>query len=97
MTHDLTAREINMLDCLLEGLENKEIAIRLQITEATVKVHMRGLFNKLGVKNRVQAALWWERQHVTRPPVDVAAVRRALQAAIADAGNALARLSAGAA
>lgn len=61
MHHNLTSREIDLLDSLREGLGNKDIAIRLGITEATVRVHMRVLFAKVGAKNRTQAALWWDR------------------------------------
>lgn len=53
----LSPRERDMLVCLGEGLTNKRIAARLGTSEATVKVHMKSLFRKLGVKNRTQAAL----------------------------------------
>lgn len=51
----LTAREIEVLHCLSEGLTNKEIARRLGLQEVTVKMHTSRLFGKLGVRNRVQA------------------------------------------
>ncbi|MEM7430263.1 MAG: response regulator transcription factor [Pseudomonadota bacterium] len=55
---DLTMREIDILQCLTEGLSNKQIARRLGIREATVKIHVKSLIGKLGVSNRTQAALW---------------------------------------
>lgn len=55
---DLTVREIDILQCLTEGLANKQIGRRLGIQEATVKIHVKSLIGKLGVSNRTQAALW---------------------------------------
>jgi DNA-binding NarL/FixJ family response regulator len=42
---------------LSKGLTNKEIGLELDLSEINVKMHMRALFSKLGVKNRTQAAL----------------------------------------
>lgn len=58
--HDprLSHREATILEHLLEGLSNKSIAIRLGITETTVKVHLRSVYRKIGVSNRTQAAMW---------------------------------------
>ncbi|MGI9252799.1 MAG: response regulator transcription factor, partial [Thermomicrobiales bacterium] len=53
----LTARELQMLDLLSEGLSNKEIAHRLSISPVTVKRHMGELFRKLGVTARADAVL----------------------------------------
>ena len=53
----LTARELDVLKGLTEGKSNKEIARDLDITEPTVKLHMKTLFRKLDVSNRTQAAL----------------------------------------
>jgi DNA-binding NarL/FixJ family response regulator len=55
---DLTRRESEILDCLTAGASNKQIARDLGITEATVKIHMKSLIRKIGVRNRTQAALW---------------------------------------
>jgi DNA-binding NarL/FixJ family response regulator len=57
----LTEREIEVLGLLREGLANKEIAVRLGITVKTVKAHLSSLFSKIGVQDRMQAALWAER------------------------------------
>lgn len=54
----LSERERQILQCLVEGAANKTIARDLQITEATVKVHIKGLLRKIRVANRTQAAVW---------------------------------------
>lgn len=56
--HKLTGRESEILECLLEGESNKLIARRLEITESTVKIHMKSLLRKINVQNRTQAAIW---------------------------------------
>ncbi|MFC7334057.1 response regulator [Rhodocista pekingensis] len=52
-----TRREREVLDFLLKGCSNKEIARALSLEEVTVKLHVRGLCRKLGAKNRTQAAM----------------------------------------
>jgi two-component system nitrate/nitrite response regulator NarL len=54
----LTPREHEILQALVTGSSNKMIAIRLGITEATVKVHLKTLLRKIDVNNRTQAAIW---------------------------------------
>jgi ATP/maltotriose-dependent transcriptional regulator MalT len=51
----LSARELEILRLLSEGLTNEEIAERLTLVVGTVKAHNHHIFGKLGVKNRVQA------------------------------------------
>jgi DNA-binding CsgD family transcriptional regulator len=53
----LTSRQREVLDCLRHGRSNKQIARELNMQEATVKVHIRQIMRRLGVKNRVQAAI----------------------------------------
>jgi ATP/maltotriose-dependent transcriptional regulator MalT len=53
----LTPREQEVLGLLLEGMTNGQIASRLFITEATVKVHVRHILRKLGAKTRLQAVI----------------------------------------
>ncbi len=53
----LTERETQMLRGLTEGKSNKEIARDLELSEPTVKLHVKTLYRKLGVANRTQAAL----------------------------------------
>jgi DNA-binding NarL/FixJ family response regulator len=57
----LSAREREVLALLVEGLPNKLIARRLDISEKTVKSHLTRIFRELGVTDRTQAALWAER------------------------------------
>lgn len=57
----LTARELDVLTALRDGLTNKMIARRLGISEATVKAHLTSVFQRLGVRDRTQAALWMQR------------------------------------
>lgn len=56
--NDLTRREIDVLKLLAEGLFNKEIASRLNISERTVKNHVSNIFKKISVSDRTQAAVF---------------------------------------
>ena len=55
---DLTERERQILKCLLNAYSNKHIARALNISEGTVKVHLKSLMKKIAAGNRTQAALW---------------------------------------
>lgn len=55
---DLTTREIEVLRMLVAGNSNKMIGVHLGITEGTVKVHVKNLFQKLGLRSRVEAVVW---------------------------------------
>ena len=55
-TEDLTPREADVLEQIVHGKSNKEIATELDISEATVKTHINSLLGKLGVTDRTQAA-----------------------------------------
>ena len=55
-TQDLTARELAVLERIVAGRANKEIASDLSISEATVKTHVNNLLSKLGVSDRTNAA-----------------------------------------
>ncbi len=68
--HGLTEREIDVLLGVAEGLSDKEIAAKLFLAESTVKTHLRSIYQKLGVRNRAQAAAWAvEKGLVQRGPV----------------------------
>lgn len=54
----LSERELQILDGIVRGLQNKMIARTYGITEATVKVHMKSILRKIQVQNRTQAAVW---------------------------------------
>jgi two-component system, NarL family, nitrate/nitrite response regulator NarL len=54
----LSKREHQIIDCLVSGMPNKSIARELNITEATVKVYVKGLLRKIKVSNRTQVAIW---------------------------------------
>jgi len=51
----LTPRELEVLEVLAEGLSNRAIALRLGISEHTVKFHISSVFAKLGAENRTDA------------------------------------------
>jgi two-component system nitrate/nitrite response regulator NarL len=62
--HRLSPREAEILRSLMRGEPNKVIAKRLDVTEATVKVHVKAILRKVGAANRTQAALW-ATEHLT--------------------------------
>lgn len=57
----LTRRELEVLRLIVDGHHNKQIAAALGISEKTVKTHCSRLFQRLGVSDRTQAAVWAER------------------------------------
>ncbi len=77
ITHDtdspfgkLTRRESEVLSFLLDGYSNKQISRNIDVKEITVAFHLRGVFKKLGVSNRTQAAAkalraGWQPPHVS--------------------------------
>lgn len=54
---DLTDRELEVLELIVEGLNNNEIAKRMMVSIHTVKAHICSIFSKLKVNGRVQAAV----------------------------------------
>ena len=72
----LSDRETQILQCLIQGSANKLIARKLNIAEATVKVHIKGLLRKINVSNRTQAAIWALNQSITSPPPHPESARR---------------------
>ena len=57
----LTKRESEILGTIAEGASNEEVAEKLSISPHTVKSHLYNIFKKVGVSNRLQAALWARR------------------------------------
>jgi DNA-binding NarL/FixJ family response regulator len=64
----LTAREYSVLQSLVEGLSNKQIARKLDLTEGTVKGYVSQVLDKLGVADRTQAALLAQREGIKPGP-----------------------------
>lgn len=71
----LSGRESQILEFLVRALSNKAIALELNITEATVKVHIKALLRKIRASNRTQAAIWaLSNRRMPSQAVNVAAV-----------------------
>ena len=60
--NSLTNREYEILSFIAKGLSNKLIARELNISDGTVKVHVKHLLKKLGLRSRVEAAVWMVNQ-----------------------------------
>jgi DNA-binding NarL/FixJ family response regulator len=58
----LTERETSVLELVVNGLTNKEIASKLHISVNTVKIHIRNILEKLHLQNRIQAAVYAVRE-----------------------------------
>jgi DNA-binding NarL/FixJ family response regulator len=67
----LTGRQREIVDAVLEGASNKEIASRLNISEQTVKNQLTTVYEKLGIHNRVQLSMIYR-----EPPRESAEERR---------------------
>ncbi len=63
---NLTDREREVLALIGEGLPNKLIARRLEVSEKTVKAHLTSVYRRIGVDDRTQAALWAQRHGLTQ-------------------------------
>ena len=56
--YPLTAREVDVLKYVAQGLSNQDISLKLKIKEGTVRIHVGNILNKLQLANRTQAALY---------------------------------------
>jgi two-component system nitrate/nitrite response regulator NarL len=65
-TPNLSSREVEILRRLMDGDSNKVIARKLDIAEATIKVHVKSILRKIRVTNRTQAAMW-AASHLSAP------------------------------
>ena len=62
----LTERERQVIGLVGEGLKNKQIGVRLSITETTVGHHLTSIFAKLGVESRLEMVLFAHRHNITK-------------------------------
>jgi DNA-binding NarL/FixJ family response regulator len=65
----LTPQQLRVLQMLCAGLSNKQIGVRLGVTEATVKAHMRSIMEKFGADNRTQVVVAAQRFGLDQPAV----------------------------
>lgn len=70
LSEGLTAREVEVVRALAEGLSNAEIATRFFLSEATVKTHVRRILTKLDLRDRVQVVVWAYENGVVVPGVE---------------------------
>ncbi len=66
---ELTQREIEILELVVQGATNSEIAKALYITENTAKIHLRNILEKLHLHNRIQAAVYAVREGLVKDPL----------------------------
>jgi DNA-binding NarL/FixJ family response regulator len=71
-SHDLTEREVELLRLIVEGCSNRHIAQALQVSENTVKYHIKNILQKLAVHNRTEAATHALRVGLVRSTTHVA-------------------------
>lgn len=83
----LTPKEMLIVSCVTQGMKNKEIALRVGTTEQVVKNYLRKVYDKLGVADRLELALYCLNHHVVDstkvPPLPVAAEKSTLAKAAA--------------
>ena len=65
----LTAREKTIISCLTQGWRNRDIAAHLRITEQTVKNHLRSIYDKVGVSDRLELVLYAIHRQLELPPL----------------------------
>ena len=97
----LTPKETLIVSCVTQGMKNKEIALRVGTTEQVVKNYLRKVYDKLGVADRLELALYCLSHHVVDgvkpPPIPEKAPQTGSVATPAAGNGAAASASAGAA
>jgi DNA-binding CsgD family transcriptional regulator len=56
--HQITRRELEIVDCLVEGATARDVADQLDLSFHTVRTHIKNIYDKLGVINRVELVRW---------------------------------------
>jgi DNA-binding NarL/FixJ family response regulator len=96
----LTPKETLIVSCVTQGMKNKEIAIRVGTTEQVVKNYLRKVYDKLGVADRLELALYCLSHHVVDgvkpPPIPEGAAPGANASSVPHSNGAAASASAGA-
>ena len=95
----LTPKEMLIVSCVTQGMKNKEIALRVGTTEQVVKNYLRKVYDKLGVADRLELALYCLNHHVVDntkvPPLPVSPANgNAAKAAAAGASDSASPLTA---
>jgi len=57
-SHGLTYRQVEVIRLISQGLSNKEVGSRLEIAEGTVKLHLRNIYMRLGLRNRTALSVF---------------------------------------
>jgi len=89
----LTPKETLIVSCVTQGMKNKEIAVRVGTTEQVVKNYLRKVYDKLGVADRLELALYCLSHHVVdgvKPPPVPSAARPTGDAVVASSARAAA-------
>ena len=60
----LTPKEMRIVALIVQGCKNREIALRLKTTEQVIKNYLRNVYDKIGVSDRTQAAVWAVRKEL---------------------------------
>jgi len=71
----LTGREKTIISYLIQGWKNREIGQQLSITEQTVKNHLRSIYDKVGVSDRLELVLYAIHQRLELPPANASSIR----------------------
>jgi DNA-binding CsgD family transcriptional regulator len=89
----LTPKETLIVSCVTQGMKNKEIAVRVGTTEQVVKNYLRKVYDKLGVADRLELALYCLSHHVVdgvKPPPVPSTTRQTGDAVVASSARAAA-------